>query len=186
VFGIPVNCKKEPIKIHRTEYSQTRIKLPPFTLGRVVGDPDDPWGGPVLPKSGISHYMTLFTGDHSPKSYMEAAILMHELSDFAANWHGVYWDDVKLLGQKKFLEICKKAKEEKMDYDFLIGSQQMFSPKTNPTVIVKPDKVIFRFLAYCPLRPERIYFARHIFAEDSMELQYDQDVIAYGQGGIVH
>ncbi len=35
--------------------------------------------------------MLVIEGDKSPFSYLQAAILNHELDEYGANWHGISW-----------------------------------------------------------------------------------------------
>ncbi|MDR3232497.1 MAG: hypothetical protein LBT46_02305 [Planctomycetaceae bacterium] len=188
VFGVAIDTDISDIEIVRTDYSKKRMRVPPFVFGPIHGNPNDPWGCPKLPKNSVPSYMSLFIGDNTPESYLESAILFHELSDFGARWHGVDWGDVDIQCPDDYHneEECRGEKYARFD---CFIRPELVKPFANPTVIMHKNKVIVRFLAFCGHTPNRFYFARHIFKRtkaNTMDLQYDEDVIAIGNDGFIH
>ncbi|GHT35463.1 hypothetical protein FACS189427_04800 [Planctomycetales bacterium] len=188
IFGVPINTDYSDVEVVRTEYSKQRMKVPPFVFGPIYGNSDDPWGCPKLPEESVPSYMSLFIGNGKPESYLEAAVLVHKLGDFGASWHGVVWGDISIYGPDDY------TKEEEYDgkkykrFDSFANSE-LVKPFANPTVIFQKQQVIVRFLAFNEHIPNRFYFARHIFERNeqrTMDLQYDEDIIAIGNGGIIH
>ena len=61
---------------------------------------------PPKPKEALKDYMEAISGDKSPISYLQAAIVNHELAEYGASWHEVSW------GRDTILPFSK----ERMDY----------------------------------------------------------------------
>ena len=49
------------------------------------------------PPNALPHFMDAIEGDGSPRSFLEASILMRELEEFGAIWHGCDWADHAIL-----------------------------------------------------------------------------------------
>ena len=47
--------------------------------------------GPPVPPNALPTVAEAIEGDNSPWSYLQASILVRELQEFGAMWHGVTW-----------------------------------------------------------------------------------------------
>lgn len=52
---------------------------------------------PVKPAFAEDDFMSAIDGDKSPLSYLQAAIVWHELHEFGAMWHGCSWSEDQIL-----------------------------------------------------------------------------------------
>lgn len=52
---------------------------------------------PPKPAFAEDDFMVAIEGDNSPLSYLQAAILLHELHEFGAMWHGCSWNEDEIL-----------------------------------------------------------------------------------------
>lgn len=55
--------------------------------------------GPPVPPNALPSVPDALEGDGSPWSYVEASILMRDLREFGAMWHGADWDTQVILGE---------------------------------------------------------------------------------------
>jgi hypothetical protein len=53
--------------------------------------------------------MDAIPGDGTPESYMEASLLMRELGEFGALWHGRSWGTHEIIGKKCFEEASRRV-----------------------------------------------------------------------------
>lgn len=52
---------------------------------------------PPKPSFACDEFMEAIDGDHTPLSYLQAAIAYHKLKEFGAMWHGINWGEDRLL-----------------------------------------------------------------------------------------
>jgi hypothetical protein len=52
---------------------------------------------PLKPAFAEDDFMVAIEGDQSPLSYLQAAIVWHELHEFGAMWHGCSWSEDQIL-----------------------------------------------------------------------------------------
>ncbi len=74
------------------------------------------------PPDALPHFMDAIAGDGTPRAFLEASILMRELEEFGAVWHGCSWSfhdivcanplapGAKLFGELK--EMCGDRRDE--------------------------------------------------------------------------
>lgn len=58
---------------------------------------DDSFLSPPKPDIALDDFMQAIDGDKSPLSYLQAAICLHELYEFGAQWHGCSWSQDRIL-----------------------------------------------------------------------------------------
>ena len=74
------------------------------------------------PPDALPHFMDAIEGDGTPRAFLEASILMRELEEFGATWHGCSWSfhevvcadplapGARLFGEMK--EVCGHRRDE--------------------------------------------------------------------------
>lgn len=73
---------------------------------------DDEFSKRPRPEDALPSFMMSIDGDRSPFSYLQAAILYHELCEYGASWHGVSWGRDVILPIDPY---CKKMEDYEWD-----------------------------------------------------------------------
>ena len=76
---------------------------------------------PPKPPAALDNFMDAIEGDGSPWSYMCASILMRELAEFGAMWHGCDWSTHTILGtiEDGQESVIKRATNSTTGWEFL-------------------------------------------------------------------
>lgn len=189
VYGIPKNDMVETsVSVIHGEHPKCNIPIPsPYMIGPVTGDPDDPCGAPRMPENSIGNYMSLFQGDDTPESYLEATILYHELNDFGAYWHSVYWDDVQIIDDRD--ENFKQSfiPENSLYVHPMLSSDRKRHGMMDPMVFKMPGKIACRWTAQTYRAPARAFHVWSVFEDPKcMELQCDDEILLMSDGGFIY
>lgn len=81
---------------------------------------------------GALNVAEVLEGDGSPKSYLSASLLLREIQEFGAMWHGIIWGAHTIIGSDPWLKIDDKD-ESASSYDtlnleeFIWGKSQRIS-----------------------------------------------------------
>lgn len=52
---------------------------------------------PIKPKYALDSFMQALDGDKSPLSYLQAAVLYHEINEYGTSWHYISWKQEVIL-----------------------------------------------------------------------------------------
>src|SRR5215469_7088273 len=73
---------------------------------------------PPVPPGALPEFAEALEGDNSPWSFVEASILVRELHELGALWHGVAWGTHTILGENPLVaHLKKRADSSEYSYD---------------------------------------------------------------------
>lgn len=135
---------------------------------------------PPKPRVALENYMLVIEGDKSPFSYLQAAILNHELGEYGATWHGVSWGGDSILPWSE--EIIKKLGENTYQWDMkeeepeIIEPHFYFNEEEEPVVVFYTinDIGIVTFNEY-----------KHIFNKENYTMKVERKILGTAGWGIV-
>jgi len=136
---------------------------------------------PPKPNFALENNMEAIDGDKSPLSYVQSAIVYHELCEFGALWHGVNWGMDRILPYSDE-ENDLKTVEEYIEWDMLEDEPDIWEPhfyyneNDEPTVV---------FYTTNEVGGQTINRYTHTFSENSYILSVKHDIIARGGPGII-
>lgn len=135
-----------------------------------------------VPANALKDLMKAITGDKTPMSYLQAAIVRHELYEYGASWHGTNWGNHRILplDKKDMLEYTSRDEP---------GNWKMFEPK--PDVwephfyYSKENEPVIVFYTISNIGQEKINRFVHTFSPEDYTLKIEICCIATGGGGII-
>ena len=142
---------------------------------------------PPKPPAALDNVMDSIEGDGSPWSYMCASILMRELTEFGAMWHGCNWNTHRVLDKPPWNDgkepdsIIETASPTTEPWEWIDDQPGDWKP-----FVEKKRKAIETvFLTYSGLGQEAIY--RHVdrYPAGEHRPKVSTEVIARGGGGFV-
>jgi hypothetical protein len=138
------------------------------------------WQAPK-PKCAMDDFMEAITGDKTPISYLQAAILVHELMEFGADWHGVSWGTHRILpfnASTRPSEYKHYSSEWTMELEEpeLCEPHFYYSSDGQPTIV---------FHTVDCVEPMTINRFIHTFSKTSYTMSIACELIASGSGGII-
>ena len=115
----------------------------------------------------------LLEGDDSPLSYFEASILLRELRELGAKWHGCSWSTHELVtsGRQKLWQRWKWLSKKPEDWRPEVTRDRM-------------DRWRVTFYSYSGLVQERILRHRDTF-QDGYQFHSEEAEIAIGKRGYI-
>ena len=130
---------------------------------------------PPKPSDAVD-YMNAIDGDRTPLSYIQAAILVHELNEYGAYWHGVNW------GRDRILPIHNEYESSKYEWTLLEREPEIIHPHFYYNEDQRPV-VIFYTINDIGVISMKEY--KHIFSEEDYTLYTEVKVIATAGVGII-
>ena len=144
---------------------------------------------PPKPAAALDNVMDAIEGDGSPWSYMCASILMRELAEFGAMWHGCSWSEHRVLDKSPWSREDDQGQES--------AAERTASPAEmwewletqpddwRPLMERKRQRVHVMFLTLSGLGREAIY--RHVdsYKVGSYQPKTSRQEIVRGAGGYV-
>lgn len=90
-----------------------------------------------LPKPSfvLSNFMEAVEGDKTPLSYLQASIVLHQLYEFGAMWHGISWGRDVILPLKEGLYETEYEWEMIEQNPEIIGPYFYYNSKGNPVIV---------------------------------------------------
>ena len=136
---------------------------------------------PPMPPLALENFMDAIDGDGTPMSYLSASVLMRELHEFGAMWHGCNWEDHHIIGS----DPCVGEKP------FVSGPPQWFWPepkpaKWKPHVLFTDDLIAAVFYTYGMSGQEAITRHTDVFRPRSYSPMTQTTRLALGGAGIVY
>lgn len=135
------------------------------------------------PEFGIEP-MKVIVGDGTPISYLQAAILSQELSEFGAFWHGVSWGVCEILPHQNLKGYT--------DFDIDHIDPTKWSKNQEPPATWFPhfyrdeeNLPIIVFYIYHPVISESIIQCTFTFERESYNYQLESTKMLVGPGGII-
>ena len=138
---------------------------------------DDEFLNPPRPSSALDSFMEVIDGDRSPLSYLQAAMLYHELCEFGASWHGVSWGrDIMLPVEQHIHEFKDYEWEMNQDEPEIINPHFYYDEENNPIIVLYTINDIYTvtFNEY-----------KHIFSKDNYNLNIHHKIIGTAGSGII-
>jgi hypothetical protein len=133
-------------------------------------------GGPA-PKKALPFFMDAIEGDGSPLSYVSASLLLRELCEFGALWHGTSWSDQTLLGADPRGEIISDTEE-------------WFWHRENiawrPSVACSKASMVASFYTFTGLEQKRVICHEDTYQPGSYSPECRSEVVASGPMGYIH
>lgn len=135
---------------------------------------------PPKPREALENYMLVIEGDKSPFSYLQAAILNHELGEYGANWHGMSWscDIILPLSDEIIKNLGKNAYKWDMEEEEpkIIEPHFYFNEEEEPEVVFYTinDIGIVTFNEY-----------KHIFSKENYTMKVERKILGTAGRGIV-
>ncbi|SIS48105.1 hypothetical protein SAMN05421687_105217 [Salimicrobium flavidum] len=129
---------------------------------------------PPRPHQALSDFMQVIDGDGCPLSYLQAAVLFHELHEFGAIGQGVSWSE----------DVFYSPEEMEVDYDWEMLRE--YPKRTTPCFFYNHrGRPVVRF--YTIIRIGEVTWNEylHTFRKGSYELKVEKDYIATGGPGII-
>lgn len=97
---------------------------------------EDKFLNPPRPENTLPEFMMSIDGDRSPFSYLQAAILYHELCEYGASWHGVSWGrDVILPIDPNFKEMDNYKWDMYEEEPKIINPHFYYDENNAPTIV---------------------------------------------------
>ncbi|GAA1368389.1 hypothetical protein [Peribacillus frigoritolerans] len=134
------------------------------------------------PAHALSDFMQVIEGDKTPLSYLQAAIVYHELHEFGANWHGTSW------GRDVILPVQEESGDESYDYN-VNDEWEMIEKEPD---IIEPHfyysregypVIVFHTINDIGTVTWNRYV--HVFSKDDYTLKVELTCIATGGAGII-
>lgn len=146
--------------------------------------------GPVKlprPPGALDNVMEAIEGDGTLWSYLSASIFAREVAEFAASWHGSVWSTNTILGGDPWTFPHVWQEEDKEGPSSEQGWQWLGRRPSEwkPSVVCNDEVTLVKFFTYSMLVQEAIYCFTDIYKHSSYEFQWDAEVIAKGQAGII-
>jgi hypothetical protein len=143
---------------------------------------------PPRPPFALDDFMQSITGDQTPMSYLQAAIVLHELWEFGAEWHGVEWGEHTVLPRGDDVAVDDDSDDE--DESPLLAEHwiwedtrpEKWEPRFFYSVSGHPTVVFF---TECPIGYVNINRFTHTFSKDDYTQRVHRAVVATGGPGII-
>ena len=111
---------------------------------------------------GALHFTRVLLGDGTPDSYLQASLLVRELGEFGARWHGVEWPTHRVLDANPLLE-SSQGRSEFPGPTPAPEAWRWEEPRPErwaPLVQMWTDEVLVTLHTFSPLGVEAVY--RHV------------------------
>jgi hypothetical protein len=147
--------------------------------------------GPPVPPNALPTVAEAIEGDNSPWSYMEASVLVRELGEFGAMWHGVTWGTHRILGENPLTAHRKKKPGTPSSLPEDIGRPSQWrwlKPKPKlwqPRVVQSDSRIRVLFNTYSGYDQQAIYCHLDEYQTGSYCYKEKQYVLAKGPGGFI-
>jgi hypothetical protein len=141
---------------------------------------DDGWNTPK-PSFALDDFMEAIRGDKTPISYLQAAVLVHELAEFGAAWHGIAWGTHRILPFDESL-ISKEKGLSSIEWTMQMDEPEIWEPHFYYSAVGQPIVV---FHTYNPVYPMSINRLIHIFSRDNYTVRIRRQVVASAPGGMI-
>jgi len=135
---------------------------------------------PPRPRESLQDFMLAVEGDKSPLSYLQAAILKHELGEYGAAWHGVNWGQDSILpwskekinnfGKNKYEWVMEEEEPEIIDPHFY------FNNIGDPVVV---------FYTINNIATVTLNEYKHIFNKQNYTMNVERKILGTAGGGIL-
>jgi len=142
------------------------------------------------PPGSLAHFMEAFEGDRSPESFFEASIVLRELNELGAFWHGISWGRHKIIDADPFTlqeedeVIPSKSLLPKKDEDWEWPSGK--PSEWRPCVEVFDDgRAVVRFYTYSALGSKTVYLHTDTYSSRDYVPERSKETIGRGPTGYV-
>ena len=187
VWAVPVSSPlPAPEEYEMVHWS----KVPcPFLICEGCGDINEEAETLKLPRppDALGNVMEAIDGDGTPWSYLSASICAREIAEFGARWPGEIWSTHRILGGDPWTFPHVWQEEDKEGPSSEQGWQWLGRRPSEwkPSVVCNDEVTLVKFFTYSMLVQEAIYRFTDIYKHSSYEFQWDAEVIAKGQAGII-
>lgn len=147
--------------------------------------------GPPVPPNALPTVAEAIKGDNSPWSYLQASILVRELQEFGAMWHGVTWGTHWLLGANPLTMHRKKEVGTTSSLPDGIGRPSQWrwlkpKPRLWQPQVVQSDSIArVLFHTYSGYDRQTIYRHQDEYQTGSYCYKEKQSILARGPGGFI-
>jgi hypothetical protein len=126
-------------------------------------------------------------GDGSPWSYFCASLLMRELWEFGALWHGTSWGACSVITSN---DPWVEKSEEYLDESKMLSKKPDWEwdhkPESfKPSVTVGEKEVKVQFVYYDPVGRETLCLATDNYQPGKYIFKSENLILGYGKGGII-
>lgn len=139
----------------------------PHPLGAMPGSLFEP---PLV--AGRRPAFEALTGDGSDASYLHASILLRELAEFGALWHGTSWGDHHLV--------------EAVPSDWPWTSERWLPRSLAPKVVHRGADVRVELVSFCTIELVRLVRHVDVYAAGTYQARVTQEILATAGFGAVH
>ena len=143
------------------------------------GKPRGFWPWPPAPDYADGNVMEYFTGDDTPRSYLEASLLSRELKELGAAWHGVSWGVTRIINST---EIVHLGTGEIIEAD-LMDWTETIPTSMEPVICCSETSCSVTMYTYTGLYGERISRIADIYKRGTYSASTESNDIATGTGG---
>jgi hypothetical protein len=140
------------------------------------------------PPYALPNFIEAFDGDRSPQSFFEASVLIRELEELGAMWHGGGWSTHMVLDADPFVlqgktqgRVNKEINTPTEDWTWLSGKPNDWRPR----VEIQGKESLVRFYSFSGLGQEVIYEHLDRYSQGNYVPERSVTEVAHGAGGYI-
>lgn len=140
------------------------------------------------PSDALSCFMLAFDGDRSPRSFFEASVLVRELEELGAMWHGSDWRTHTVIDADPFALCGKTGRRACKEISSPADEWTWASEKPadwRPEIEMRTKATLVRFYSYSGLGHEAVYVNSDKYSRENYVPQSSICEIAHGPGGYI-
>jgi hypothetical protein len=141
------------------------------------------------PPNALPHFMDAIEGDGSPRSFLEASILMRELEEFGAIWHGCDWADHEIIYADPFDPANRLPKRLAEYGSWSSDDWSWIAPKPRdwrPCVKLEGGGATFEFISFSAFDGSGLFRHLDTYKQGSMQPSLTREDLANGPFLAVH
>lgn len=146
---------------------------------------DGQFANPPRPPLALDDFMDAIEGDHSSWSYLCASLVLRELHEYGAMWHGISWGTHELVCRDPWVARNRELRDgpysEKEDWRW----RQAPPDDWRPSVEIGDKAAHVRFFTFSALGQEAIIRHDDHFSVANYRAETETTIMGEGQGGYI-